>query len=154
MEDNHFTTLWWSLPYTDMNQPRVHVTPFLYPHPHPSPPHPSGLSQSTGFGSLLHASNLHWSSALCMIIYMFQRYSLKSSHPCLLPQSPKVCSLHLHLLLPRIWDRCYHLSKFHYICANIQHWCFSFWLTSLCIIDSRFIHLIRTDSDVFLFIAE
>ena len=32
-----------------------------------------------------------------MIIYMFQCYSLESSHPCLLPQSPKVCSLHLCL---------------------------------------------------------
>ena len=28
---------------------------------------------------------------------MFQCYSLKSSHPCLLPQSPKVCSSHLCL---------------------------------------------------------
>ena len=33
-----------------------------------------------------------------MIIYIFQCYSLKSPHPCLLPQSPKVCSLHLCLL--------------------------------------------------------
>ena len=32
-----------------------------------------------------------------IIIYMFQCYSLKSSHPHLLPQSPKVCSLHLCL---------------------------------------------------------
>ena len=32
-----------------------------------------------------------------MIIYMFQCYSLESSHPCLLPQSPKVCPLHLCL---------------------------------------------------------
>ena len=31
---------------------------------------------------------------------------------------------------------------------------FSFWLTSLCIIGSRFIHLIRIDSNVFLFMAE
>ena len=31
---------------------------------------------------------------------------------------------------------------------------FSFWLTSLCIIGSRFIHLIRTDSNAFLSIAE
>ena len=30
-------------------------------------------------------------------IYMFQCYSLKSSHPRLLPQSPKICSLHLCL---------------------------------------------------------
>jgi len=38
------------------------------------------------------------SSVLHMVIYMFQCYSLKSSHPCLLPLSPKVCSLHLCLL--------------------------------------------------------
>ena len=44
-----------------------------------------------------HASNLDWWSSSYMIIYMFQCYSPKSSHPCLLPQSPKVCSLHLCL---------------------------------------------------------
>ena len=32
-----------------------------------------------------------------MIIYMFQCYSLKSSHPRLLPQSPKDCSIRLCL---------------------------------------------------------
>ena len=32
--------------------------------------------------------------------------------------------------------------------------CFSFWLTSLCIIGSSFIHLIRTDSNVFFLMAE
>ena len=32
-----------------------------------------------------------------MVIYMFQCYSLKQPHPCLLPQSPKVCSLSLCL---------------------------------------------------------
>ena len=31
------------------------------------------------------------------------------------------------------------------------YWCFSFWLTSLCIIGSSFIHLIRTDSNVSFF---
>ena len=34
------------------------------------------------------------------------------------------------------------------------YWCFSFWLTSLCIIGSSFIHLIRTDSNVFFSMAE
>ena len=29
----------------------------------------------------------------------------------------------------------------------ILYWCFSFWLTSLCIIGSSFIHLIKTDSN-------
>ena len=46
---------------------------------------------------LSHALNLDWRSVSHMVIYMFQCYSLKSSHPHLLPQSPKVCSLHLCL---------------------------------------------------------
>ena len=59
--------------------------------PHPIPQgHPSAPALST----LSHASNLDWRSISLKIIYMFQCYSLKSSHPCLLPQSPKVCSSH------------------------------------------------------------
>ena len=34
------------------------------------------------------------------------------------------------------------------------YWCFSFWVISHCIIGSSFIHLIRTDSSVFFFMAE
>ena len=34
-----------------------------------------------------------------------------------------------------------------------MYWCFSFWLTSLCIIGFSFIHLIRTDSNVFFLMA-
>ena len=41
-----------------------------------------------------------------------------------------------------------------YICASIQHLYSPFWLTSLCIIGSSFIHLIRTDSNLFVFMAE
>ena len=37
--------------------------------------------------------------------------------------------------------------------SSIRYLSFSFWLTSLCIICSRFIHLIRTDSNAFLFMA-
>ena len=40
------------------------------------------------------------------------------------------------------------------ICINILYWCFSFWLTSVCLIGSSFIHLIRTDSNAFFLIAE
>ena len=62
--------------------------------PHPIPLRcPSALALS----AQLHASNLDWSSVSHMVIYMFQCYSLKSSHPRLLPQSPKVCSLYLCL---------------------------------------------------------
>ena len=37
-----------------------------------------------------------------------------------------------------------------YICVNIQYLFFSFWLTSLCIRGSGFIHVITADSDLFL----
>ena len=68
--------------------------------PTPLPPHPisPGCPRAPALGTLLHASNLPWSSILCMAMYMFQCYPLKSFHPCLLPLSPKVCSLHLCLL--------------------------------------------------------
>ena len=39
-----------------------------------------------------------------------------------------------------------------YICANI--WYLFFWLISLCITRSRFIHFIRTDLNAFVFLAE
>ena len=56
-------------------------------------PIPLGCLRAPALGVLLHASNLHWSSILHIVMYMFQCYSLKSSHPGLLPLSPKVCSL-------------------------------------------------------------
>ena len=66
--------------------PPSHLLPHPIPQGHPSAPALSTLS---------HVSNLDWRSISHMIIYMFQCYSLKSSHPCLLPQSPKDCSLYL-----------------------------------------------------------
>ena len=72
----------------------------LHPEPHSHfPPHPIplGCPRAPALNALLHASNLHWSSISHMVIYMIQCYSLKSSHPHLLPHSPKVCSLHLCL---------------------------------------------------------
>ena len=71
-----------------------------YPEP-PShlPPHPipQGCTSAPALSALFHASNLDWSSISHMVIYTFQCYSLKSSHPHRLPQSLKVCSLHLCL---------------------------------------------------------
>ena len=70
----------------------VHVFPILNSHPislgHPSAPALSTLSREL---------NLDWQSTSHMIIYMFQCYSLRSSHPRLLPQSPKDCFIHLCL---------------------------------------------------------
>ena len=63
------------------------------------PPHPihQGHPSAPALSALSHALNLDWQSVSHMVIYMFQCYSLKSSHPRLLPQSPKVCFLHLCL---------------------------------------------------------
>ena len=72
--------------------PHPDLPSHLPPHPIPQR-HPSARALS----ALPHALNLDWRSVSHMVIYMFQRYSLKSSHPRLLPQSPKVCSLYLCL---------------------------------------------------------
>ena len=125
-----------------------HPEPLTHIPPHPIP---RGCPSALVLGALLQASNLHWSSILHILIYMFQCYSLTLSHPHILPQSPKVCSLYLCLFCCLT----YRVSITIFLnCVNILYWCFSFWLTSLCIIGSSFIHLIRTDSNVFFLMAE
>ena len=58
----------------------------------PLHPIPLGCPSALALSVLFHALNLDWSSVSHMLIYMFQCYSLRSSHPCLLPQSPKATS--------------------------------------------------------------
>ena len=70
---------WISQGCTCVSHPEA--TSHLPPHPIPQS-HPSALA----LRPLSHASNLDWQSISHIIIYMFQCYSLKSSHPCLLPQ--------------------------------------------------------------------
>ena len=74
--------MWISHGYTCVSHPEPlsHLPPHPIPQGHPSAPALSPLS---------HASNLDWQSVSHLIIYMFQCYSLKSSHPCPLPQNPK-----------------------------------------------------------------
>ena len=132
-------------------------------HPHPEPPShlpptlslcPRRKARTSSLAALLHSSNLQFSSILLIVTYMFQCYSLKSSHPQLLPLSANVCVYicacfavpHEELLVPFV--------RIPYTCVNIQYLSFSFCLTSLCIIGSSFIQLIRTDSNEFLFIVE
>ena len=66
-------------------------------------------------------------------------------------ESKRLFYTSMSLLLCRIQGYHYHLSKFP-IYVLVLYWCFSFWLTS--IIGSSFIHLIRTDSNVFILMAE
>ena len=98
------TILWWFLPYIDMNQPWVaHVFPHPEPLSHLLPyPVPLGFPRVLALSVLLHASNLHWSSTLHMVIYMFQCYSFISSNPCLLPHSPSLFFTPVSLLLTYI----------------------------------------------------
>ena len=80
-----------------MSQPWVYTC-----HPCPKPAShllhhsiPLGCLSAPALSALFHAPNLDWSSISHMVIYTFQHYSLKSSDPRLLPQSPKICSLYL-----------------------------------------------------------
>ena len=82
----------------------VHVFLILNPLPFPSPFHPSGSSQCTSPEHLV--SCIEPGLEICllshMIIYMFQCYSLKSSHPHLLPESKRLFYTSVSLLLSRI----------------------------------------------------
>ena len=121
------------------------------------PPHhiPQGCPSAPALSALCHASNLDWWSLLHMAIYVFKCYFLKSSHPHLLPQSPKVCSLYMCVFCCLTYGVTVTISlNSIYICINILYWWFSFWLTSLCIIHSSFIHLIKTDSNVLFLIVD
>ena len=101
--------------------------------PHPELPHhltPHPISQShlsaPALSTLSHAWNLDWQSVSHMIIYRFQCYSLKSSHPCLLPQSPKDCSIHLCLFCCLTYRVIITIILTPYKCVSILCWCFSF----------------------------
>ena len=86
------------LPYIDMNQPWIYMcSPSWSPIPPPSPSHPSGCFQCTSPEHPSNASNLDWWSVSPLIVYLFQCCSLWTSHPRLLPQSLKICSVHLCL---------------------------------------------------------
>ena len=130
----------------------VHVFPILN---FPPSTIPLGCPSAPAPSILYPTSNLDWRFISYMLLYMFQCHSPKSTHP--LPQSPKVHSTHLCLfccLTYRVIITIFLNSIYIWNIYCILYWWFSFWLTSLCIIGSSFIYLIRTDSNVFFLMAE
>ena len=122
--------------------------------PHPNPPShlplhpiPLGLPSTPGPSTcLIHPT---WAGDLFHPRkYTFRCCSLDTSHPRLFPQSPKACSVHLCLFF------CFAYRVIISIFLNSIYMSVSCGLTSLCIMGSSFIHLIRTDSNEFFLMAE
>ena len=93
-------------------------------------------------------------TVLHMVMYMFPCYSLHSAQPLLPLLFLQVCSqcLGLHCCPGNRFISIIFLDPtyMHYYMICV----FPFLITSLYIKGCRFIHLIRTDSNVFLFMAE
>ena len=110
LEDNCSIILCWPLPYINMNQPQVYISPVAPKYPPIS--HSSRLSQSTGLSSLRCTANAHW---LCFTYGHVYVSMLLSIHPALFfPQRvhksvPYVCVSTAAL---QIIHWC-HLSRFH-----------------------------------------
>ena len=144
-------------PYIDMNHPQMYMCPpILNPLPPPSPPQPSGLSQCTGFECPVSCielglaicftyGNIHVSMPFSQIIPP-SPFPTESKRLFFTSVSLLLIVLHTGSLLPSVY--------IPDICMNLLCWCFSFWLTSPCIIGSSFVHLVRIDSNMFFFIAE
>ena len=128
--------------------------------PHSKPPysilfHPSGSSQCTspehpvsciepGLVVCFTYDNIHASMLFSQVIPPWPSPT----------ESKRLFYTSVSLLLSHIQDYCYHLSKFH-ICALV--YCTGIFFSgfiSLCTICSSFIHLIGTDSNVLLLMAE
>ena len=125
----------------------------------PSLSHPSRWSQSTKLISLCYAAISHQLPILHLIVYICQCHSLTSSYLTLPPTTPypQVCSLRLHLYscpALRFFRTFFFFFQIPYICVSVLYFFFSFSLSSLCMTDSRSIHLTTNNSISFPFMAE
>ena len=153
----YFFTLQYALvlPYIGMNQPWVYLcSPSWTNLLPPSPSHPSGSSQCT---SPKHP--VSWFEPGLAVHFTCDNLHVSMPFSHIIPSSPSprvqktVLYMCLFCCLPYRVIVTIFLNSI-YICVNILYWCFSFWLTSLCIIGSSFIHLIRTGLNVFFLMAE
>ena len=136
---------------------RIHTSPSPGTSlPPPSASHPSSCLRPQGSGSLHHTENPPWLSISHTIMHMFPCCSLSSSHSLPPPLCPQVCFLCLHLhcypangFISTFLDSIY-MYQYINIYINI-YMCQYFSFSPLCIMDCSFIHLIRTDSNVFFY---
>ena len=125
------------------------------PLPLPFPSYPSEWSQCTSFECPVSCIKLR-----LVICFTYSNIHVSMLFSQIIPPSPYLTEskslffTSVSLLLSCTYGHHYLPFQIPYISVNIQHWCFSFLPTLLCIIGSRFIHLIRTDSNEFLLIAE
>ena len=142
------------LPYIDLTPPWVYMcSPSWNPLPPPSPPYSSASSQCT---SPEHPVSYIETGLVILFTYDNLHVSMSFSH--IIPPSPspteskRLFNTSVSLLLSRVQDYHYHLSKFH-IYALV--YCIGIFLSDLLhsIIGSSFIHLIRTDSNVLFLMA-
>ena len=136
----------------------VHVFPSNPEPPSNLPPHtiPLGHPSAPAQSILYPASNLDWRFVSHMILYMFQCHSPKLSHLCPLSQSSKDCSIHLCLfccLTYRVIIMIF-LNSIYRCQYTVLVFFFLAYFTLYNRIVSSFIHLIRTDSNVFFLMAE
>ena len=132
----------------------VHEFPIMNTPPPPTPYHLSGSSLCTSpkhpVSRIKHRLAIRFLHDSIHVSMPFSQIIPPSPSPSE-SESPLYTSV--SLLLSRIQRHHYHLSKFH-IYALV--YCIGVSLSGLlhCIIGSSFIHLIRTDSNVFFLMAE
>ena len=154
--------LYWLLPCNNVNQSSVYICPLpLKPPSNPWPhPAPLGCHRALGWVPCVIPSVSH------VVIHMFQCCPLNLPHlllPALCPQASSLC-LHLYscpanrfiniVFLDSIQFSSVHslshlqlFARFHtYV---LIYWFLFLWLISLSITGCRFIHLSKTESNVF-----
>ena len=134
-----------------MNQPPVHMCPpILDSLPAPSPAYLSGLSQSTSFECAAS-----WVKLALVIYFAYSNIHVSILFSQIIPPSPSPHRVQKSVLLCYL---AYRIIVVIFLNSIYMHWYIVFVLLFLTyftlIICSSFIHLIRTDSDLFLFIAE
>ena len=113
---------------------------------------PLGHPSAPALSILYHALSLDWQFVSHMLLYMLN--AILPNHPTL-TLSHRVQKSFVYICVSfAVLHTWLSLPSFYipYICVSILYWCFSFWLTSLCITGSSFVYLFRTDSNVFFLI--